>query len=211
MLKPENDILLSRGKINFCVESAITMHRESERLGRKNAHGLKDISADSELLGLFGEAAGKEHQGFALKFSLNTFKTKPDEEPDIEFRTSAEHHLGAVFRRSDFLCSKYVLCSYNGDSRFNIAGWLYGYEIARNELWLQGYGGREKSWFAPIGHLRPLERIYNGKESILKQQLVITDDVWHELQDVEALIYRIFGTRMARTYVNRGLIDARTK
>lgn len=146
-------------EVNQCKAVAAERDGSARRQGLRDRHGASPEPTKGyqlHLLGVAGEVAFARFQGLDdFVPTVDTFRSMPDVE-DFEVRCRSRHSYDLLVRSDDEVSKKYVLATCEGISEVYVWGWAEG-EHAKQERFLQTYGGREPAYFVPKRELQPLD------------------------------------------------------
>lgn len=129
---------------------------ESEKDGRRAAHGFNGNERACHVLGARGELAVAKALGLQWDATVNTFHNRGDV-GDIEVRTRTNHSYDLLVRADDADDRRFVLV-IGIDRVFSIYGWKRGAD-AKLKRWIASYGNRPEAYFVPKDRLEPLHSL----------------------------------------------------
>lgn len=145
----------------FEIALLIGSHRQKEavRKGLKDQHGLEFGSKDPlvcHVEGVAGEMACAQALNVYWVPTVNTFKS-PDLADDIQVKTRGRADYDLLVRPKDDVEHLFVLVTKEpANLVYRVHGWLTGAD-AKQQKYLQNYGGRAPAYFAPQAVLNPIE------------------------------------------------------
>jgi hypothetical protein len=124
---------------------------EADKAGRRHVADFEGDGRDNHIVGAAGEMAFCYVSFRTWSKSVNTFKSKPDVDPDIDVRTRRRHDYDLLVRSGEVFTRKFVLVTGTLPT-FCVRGWIQGRDARRDE-WKKSYGGRPSAWFVPQSYL----------------------------------------------------------
>lgn len=157
------EVTLDWYELQMAANVGLARQIESLRRGLHDAHGLKDEAGwNLHIEGAAGEIAFAKAAGKYWGGSVNTFKD-PDLGGRIQIRTrSGGVRNSLIVRPGDDDQDIFVLV-IGRSPKFLVAGWMLG-QVAKNQAWMQTYGGRPAAYFVPREELWPLPIVYPAQE-----------------------------------------------
>jgi hypothetical protein len=140
----------------------MTRHRESIRLGLKDAHGAVTNEIESVRLhcyGALGEFAVASYLELPEPDTVNTFHA-PDLAHRVQVRTRLRVSYGLIVRKVDDDDDVFVLVYVEPlkPPAAYVRGWIIGRD-AKRPKYLAQHGGRPVAYFVPAEELQPMETL----------------------------------------------------
>lgn len=129
-------------------------------LGEKyngNGQDEKGDAYDRHIVGVAGEIAVARVLDKYWNGSVNTFKVGADVGDSIQVRTRRRSGYDLVVRGNDRDDDYFVLVIEQMPA-LKVMGWMRG-GAAKEERWLQSYGGGARAYFVPATELRPIDML----------------------------------------------------
>jgi hypothetical protein len=154
-------VILEPYEIRMAALVGLDREYESIRRGLINKRRTIEHTWDTHIRGALGEYAACKALNVCWSGSVNTHKSKPDIEPNIEVRTrpldTQRIKYDLIVRSDDSNDSVFVLVAGNADV-FHVRGWICGADAKKPE-WRKNYGQHGEEWFVPREALSPIEQL----------------------------------------------------
>ena len=129
---------------------------EAMKKGLPDKYGFIGDGWSIHIEGACGELAVAKVLNVYWGGTVNTFKTKADV-GKLEVRTRSRHDYDLLVRPDDKDTSVFIHVTGKAPN-FQIHGWMLGKD-AKQEKWMQNYGGRDSAYFVPFAELQDLKDI----------------------------------------------------
>lgn len=153
------EVKLTATELMSAALIGVMRHVSSLNKGRQDAHGLETEGWTEHIEGACGEMALSKAMNAYYPGTINTFK-KADVGDKIQVKTRSNHEWDLLVRKNDDISHVYVLVTGKAP-HYVVRGWMGGSE-AKQEQWLQTYGGRPPAYFVPQEFLYGIESLRLG-------------------------------------------------
>lgn len=151
-------ITLTTSELMTAAQVGVRRNISSIIKGNRSTHGAdQDKLYQIHVEGACGELAFCRFANLYWPAKVDTYRSEPDIDPNIEVKTRSRHDYELLVRKDDNPDSIFVLVT-GIYGKYEVRGWMLGKDAMKDE-YIQTHGGREAAFFVPQNKLLPWSSI----------------------------------------------------